>query len=156
MDLCEHAEWVGMLAEKPTHPAPLSSLQLIFAAEITVPIWSCCEVAELWGNQWTYSSSHDPRSFHHTPLWTQQVWFDHWSIKSSDLERLFPECTSCLNLCFNLYACKSAQNWLHSSELNQQQLKQVSSMWTIPEGTRNMKDSASRFCILVLALIKAF
>lgn len=52
MDLCEHAEWVGMLAEKPTHPAPLSSLQLIFAAEITVPIWSCCKVAELRGNRW--------------------------------------------------------------------------------------------------------
>lgn len=57
-----------MLAEKPTHPAPLSSLQLIFAAEIIIPIWTCCKVVELRGNQWAYSSSLDPNSFIHTPL----------------------------------------------------------------------------------------
>lgn len=50
MDLCEHAEWVGMRAEKPTHPAPLSSLQNIFAAEITIPIWSCYKVEEISGS----------------------------------------------------------------------------------------------------------
>lgn len=57
-----------MLAEKPTHPAPLSSLQLIFAAEIIIPIWTCCKVVELRGNQWAYSSSLDPNPFIHTPL----------------------------------------------------------------------------------------
>lgn len=50
--------------------------------------------------------------------------------KAQTWEPLLPE--SYLKLYFNFYVCKSAQNWLHSNDLNQQQLKQVSSMWIIP------------------------